>query len=286
MSACEPEDNQLDLTDLPSLSATIQANGLAADKRLGQHFLLDPAILRRIARTAGDLRGKTVLEVGPGPGGLTRALLEAGASVIAIERDPRCIQALQSLCLAARGQLELIEADALDVDFAALLGDQRATAIANLPYNVGTEILVRWLLTLEHFDGIYVLLQREVAERLVAVPRTKAFGRLSVLTQLLCSARRAFDLPAGAFHPPPKVTSSLVSLTPLSERPAGTDLANLQVLTAAAFQQRRKMLRRSLLTLGRPLDVLLSEADISPDSRPDALTPQDFWRLARVMSRA
>jgi len=284
VSGFDPAPATPDLGQLASLSATIHAYRLAADKRLGQHFLLDPAILRRIAQAAGDLAGRTVLEVGPGPGGLTRALLEAGAEVIAIERDARCVKALQPLCEAAPGRLTVIEADALDIDFAALLGDRRAVAVANLPYNVGSEILIRWLLLADRLDSIHVLLQREVVDRLVAVPRTKTFGRLSVLAQLLCAVKRRFDLPAGAFHPPPKVTSSLVSLVPLDDRPDARELANLQRLTAVAFHQRRKMLRRSLLGLGCPLDRLLAAAGIAPDTRPEALSPQAFLRLARAMA--
>ena len=278
---CEHDIAHLDLTRLPSISVTVRNHHLAANKKLGQHFLLDPNILQRIAEAPGAIDGQHVLEIGPGPGGLTRALLGAGGLVTAVERDPRCIRALQPLKDMAGERLELIEADVLSLDFSTLIGGRSFKAVANLPYNIGTEILVRWLLMPDPFESIHVLLQREVVDRLVAVPSTKAYGRLSVLAQLLCRVERDFDLPAGAFHPPPKVTSSLVSLWPKEDRPRGRVLEKLQMLTSLSFQQRRKMLRRSLAPLGDVAPLLLERAGISPEKRPDALSVDSFLQLAQ-----
>ena len=207
------------------LRTVIERFGLRADRRLGQHFLLDPNLLNRIAAAAGDLRGRTVVEVGPGPGGLTRALLDAGAArVIAIERDPRCIAALQELALAADGRLALIEADALTLDLAGL-GAGPVSVVANLPYNVGTPLLLRWLGELPLIERMTLMFQREVGLRLGAPPGGRAYGRLSVLVQWLCEVRVLMHLPARAFTPPPQVASSLIQLiprpAPLAPAPAG-----------------------------------------------------------------
>ena len=268
------------LTDLPSLKATIDAHGLRADKRLGQHFLLDPAILRRIAASTGDMAGMRVLEIGPGPGGLTRALLEAGALVTAIERDPRCVAALESLRVAASGRLRIIEADALTVDSDALMDGERYRIVANLPYNVASELLLRWLLSAHGIDEMRLMFQREVADRILAAHGSRTYGRLSVLTQSLCEVTRVMDLPAGAFHPPPKVRSSLIALTPRAPRPSAEFLAALQTATAAAFQQRRKMLRSSLRALAVPVTRLLEPLGIAETQRAEDLSVADYGRIA------
>jgi 16S rRNA (adenine1518-N6/adenine1519-N6)-dimethyltransferase len=227
-----------------------------------------------------------VLEIGPGPGGLTRALLARGARLVAIERDPRCIRALRPLEAAAAGQLTLIEADALDVDI-LVLGQQLGTAgewviVANLPYNIGTELLVRWLHRLDWIASLHLLLQKEVVARITAAPGTSDYGRLAVLCQSLCAVRRCFDLPPGAFHPPPKVTSSLVELCPraATERPRGDALASLEAVTRAAFGQRRKMLRSSLKSLTGDPAPLFAATGIVPERRAETLTLEEFAALA------
>lgn len=258
--------------------------GLRADKRLGQHFLLDPQLLSKIARAAGDLHGRTVLEIGPGPGGLTRAVLAAGAKrVIAIERDPRCVVALRELAAAAGGRLEVIEADALTVD-PARLGAENITAVANLPYNIGTALLLRWLDRLEAFDSLTLMFQREVAERLAAAPGTSAYGRLSVIVQWLCEVRIMLHLPARAFVPPPQVASTLVQLRPRPQPLAPADKAPLERVLAAAFGQRRKMLRRSLKGLSADPGALLEAADVPPTARAEDIDVAGFCRLARAVA--
>ena len=245
---------------------------LRADKRLGQHFLLDRQLLARIVRTAGDLRGRTVLEVGPGPGGLTRALLDADAGrVIAIERDPRCAAAVAELA-AAPGRLEVIEADALrfEVD---RLGADHLVAMANLPYNIGTPLLLLWLDRIELFDVMVLMFQREVAERLAAAPGSAAYGRLSVIVQWLCEVRIALHLPGRAFVPPPQVSSSVVQPR-VMVRPS----------SPTAFGQRRKMLRVSLKSLTANPLVLLEAAWVPPTARAEEIDVAGFCRLARSYS--
>jgi 16S rRNA (adenine1518-N6/adenine1519-N6)-dimethyltransferase len=272
--------------ELAPLRQVIERHGLRADRRLGQHFLLDPAILRRIALAAGDLSGRTVLEVGPGPGGLTRALLAAGASrVVAIERDPRCIAALAELAGDTQGRLELIEADALSIDLADLTS-ARLTIVANLPYNVGTALLLRWLDRLERVESLTLMFQREVAERLVAAPRSRSYGRLSVLVQWLCEARLLMHLPAGAFLPPPKVASSLIRLTPRPSPLAPAARPALERVLAAAFGQRRKMLRSSLKSLTPQPEALLTRADVPGSARAEEIDILGFCRLARAFEAA
>jgi len=266
---------------LPPLSAVIETHGLRPKKALGQNFLLDLNITGKIARAAGDLRDCDVVEVGPGPGGLTRALLAAGAKRVgAIERDSRCLAALAEVAAHWPGRLEVIEADALTVDLSQHAG-QGARVVANLPYNVGTELLIRWLSTPDWppvWQSLTLMFQREVAERIVAAPGTKAYGRLSVLTGWRCESRLLFDLPPQAFTPPPKVTSSVVSITPRAAvEPAPLDA--LQRVTAAAFGQRRKMLRRSLSSLGG--EDLCERAGIDPTLRGEAIDIKGFCALAR-----
>ncbi|MEX0760255.1 MAG: 16S rRNA (adenine(1518)-N(6)/adenine(1519)-N(6))-dimethyltransferase RsmA, partial [Tistlia sp.] len=234
------------LAALPPLREVIARHALGARKALGQHFLLDLNVTGRIARSAGPLGQGTTIEIGPGPGGLTRALLLAGAErVVAIERDERCLAALTEIAAASGGRLELLQADALTVA-AETLGEAPRRIVANLPYNVATPLLLGWLAALardpQAFESLTLMFQKEVAERLAAVPRSKAYGRLSVMTQWLCTVDALFDLPAQAFTPPPKVTSSVVRLTPRAVPLAPAQAAVLERVTAAAFGQRRKML--------------------------------------------
>ncbi|MGF1660066.1 MAG: 16S rRNA (adenine(1518)-N(6)/adenine(1519)-N(6))-dimethyltransferase RsmA [Rubrimonas sp.] len=273
---------------LPPLREVIARHGIAAKKGLGQNFLLDLNLTGRIARAAGDLSATDVLEVGPGPGGLTRALLAAGARrVVAVERDPRCREALAEIAARWPGRLEAVEGDALEVDAAALLG-RPAAVVANLPYNVGTALLVGWLRAPfpPWWSRLTLMFQREVAERIVAAPGSGAYGRLSVLAQWRCEARILFDVPPQAFSPPPKVTSSVVSIAPLDAPRAQADLALLEEVTAAAFGQRRKMLRQALKGLGVAPETLLDAAGIEPTRRAETLPVEAFCALARALAQA
>lgn len=266
------------------LRDVIRDYNLRADKRLGQHFLLDINLLRRIVSFAGDLSGQTVLEVGPGPGGLTRALLSTNADrIVAIETDPRCIDALGELSADAEGRLRVIEADALKVDLETL-GGEPFTIVANLPYNVGTALLLRWLDQLVHIRSMTLMFQREVAERLIAPPGSRSYGRLSVIVQWLCKVERMLNLPGKAFVPPPKVASSIVQLTPRPEPIGAASKPVLEKVVAAAFGQRRKMLRTSLKTLGRDPIPLLAAAGILETARAEEIDIEGFCRLANVFS--
>ena len=267
---------------LPPLREVIAAHGLSAKKSLGQNFLFDLNLTRRIARAAGPLEGATIYEVGPGPGGLTRALLAEGAArVVAVERDARCAPALAQIAAAYPGRLEVVEADALALDESSLFGGGRVRVAANLPYNIGTALLVKWL-TAENFfwDSLTLMFQREVAERIVARPGSKAYGRLSVLAQWRTRAKILFDVSPRAFTPPPKVTSAILRVEPLSEPVAPARLADLEKVTEAAFGQRRKMLRQSL----KPLlaEDAIREAGIDPTRRAETLSVTEFAALARV----
>jgi len=273
----------MSMDGLPPLRDVIQRHGLFAKKALGQNFLLDLNLTRRIARTAGRLDKATVLEVGPGPGGLTRALLMEGARrVVAIERDERCIAALEEISAHYPGRLEIVAGDAMKADFFALSrGAESVKIVANLPYNIGTELLIRWL-TPERWPPFYesmtLMFQREVAERIVAQPGSAHYGRLGVLAGWRTEARIAFDVPPRAFTPPPKVTSSVVHIVPRAE-PLAVDSATLARLTEAAFGQRRKMLRQSLKTLGG--EALLERAGIDGTRRAETLSVEEFVRLAQ-----
>lgn len=272
------------MTDLAPLRARLREAELLARKSLGQHFLLDPAVTRRIAAIAGPLEGRFVLEIGPGPGGLTQALLEAGVRrLLAIERDPRFLPLLAQLQDAFPGRLEVLEADALQVDEAALLterGESEAIIAANLPYNVGTPLLVKWLKAPSPWRGpMSLMFQKEVAQRIAARPGEDAYGRLAVLAQSTCRVELALTLPPGAFSPPPKVASAVVRLDP-SPAPFD-DLTALEAVTAAAFGQRRKMLRSALKPLGQS-DSLLAAAELPGDVRAEEVPLQGFLRLARA----
>jgi 16S rRNA (adenine1518-N6/adenine1519-N6)-dimethyltransferase len=275
---------------LPPLRAVIARHRLRARKALGQHFLLDLNLTGRIARAAGDLGSGTTIEVGPGPGGLTRALLAEGARhVLAIEKDERCLDALAELAAAFPGRLELVAADALEVD-TARLGAAPRRVVANLPYNIATPLLIGWLKCLAEepaaFAGFTLMFQKEVALRLAARPRSKDYGRLSVLTQWLSEARLLFDVPPRAFIPPPKVTSTLVGLVPHPRPPYPASVKALERVTAAAFGQRRKMLRQSLKTLGVPARDLLAAAAVPETARGEDLDLEAFCALARAYAEA
>jgi 16S rRNA (adenine1518-N6/adenine1519-N6)-dimethyltransferase len=268
---------------LPDLRETVAKHGLAARKSLGQHFLLDPAVCARIASIAAPLEGRSVLEVGPGPGGLTRALLDSPAGrVVAVELDRRAIAALEELAQAYPGRLTVVEGDALKARTEELLPEAPRRVVANLPYNVGTPLLIGWLKQAALFESLTLMFQQEVAERICAAPDTDAYGRLSVLSQWLCSCRMAMRLPPGAFSPPPKVWSAVVHLVPHPETPAPGLLAAMERLTAAAFGQRRKMLRSSLKPLGEA-EALLSAGGIEQTRRAETLSVAEFDRLARLL---
>ena len=275
------------LDDLPPLRETIRRHGLSARKSLGQNFLLDLNLTGRIARAAGPFAGVTVVEVGPGPGGLTRALLAQGAPrVIAIERDERAVAALEEIAARYPGRLAIVAGDALTFDVTAML-DGPARVVANLPYNIATALLVGWLTTEPWppwYDRLTLMFQREVAERIVAKPGSKTYGRLSVLTGWRAEAKILFDIAPSAFVPPPKVTSSLVQLVPRAT-PLACETRDLERVTAAAFGQRRKMLRQSLRSLGRDPVPLLEKAGLDPTARAEDIPVEGFVALARGLGQ-
>ncbi len=273
------------LDNLPSLSETVRIHGLAANKKLGQHFLLDMNITDKIARLALPLDNVSVAEIGPGPGGLTRSLINAGAkSVLAIEMDERFLPALDDISRASGNRLSVHHGDALKVNISEKL-EGEIKIIANLPYNVGTKMLINWLTADPHFWTQAVLMfQKEVAERLVAGPGDPAYGRLAVLAQSVCDCKMAFDVPARCFSPPPKVDSAVVVLDPLPEDQRFKDLKLLGELTQAAFGQRRKMLRKSLKPFakkhGLVLEDWLENSGVEPTQRPEEITPLQFHSLS------
>ena len=273
--------------DLPPLREVIRRHGLIARKSLGQNFLFDLNLAARIARAAGELSGVTVFEVGPGPGGLTRALLARGADrVIAVERDERAFAALEEIAAHYSGRLEIVAADALTFDVRSRIGHGPVRIVANLPYNIATAFLVAWV-SVEPwppwYDAAILMFQREVAERIVAEPGTKSYGRLSVLVQWRCEARILFDINPSAFVPPPKVTSSLVRVVPRAA-PLACDRRGLEIVTAAAFGQRRKMLRQSLRSLGVDAPRLIAAAGLTPTARAEEIPVAGFVSLARALA--
>ncbi len=275
-------------TGLPPLREVIRSCGLSARKSLGQNFLLDLNVTRRIARAAGPLAGLTVIEVGPGPGGLTRALLMEGArKVVAIERDERFRPALDMLSAHAPGRLEVLYTDALAVDYPALARDTGATRLAaNLPYTIATPLLIAWLTQdpwPPWFDRLILMFQKEVAERIVAKVGDKAYGRLSVISQARTTPKMLFHLPARAFTPSPKVDSTVVEIRPDGAAQAPAPITNLERVTAAAFGQRRKMLRSSLHQLTGDVGGLLACAQIRETARAEELSVAEFWRLAACL---
>jgi len=273
------------LPGLPPLREVIARHGLSANKALGQNFLLDGQLLDRIARVPGDLDGQTVYEVGPGPGGLTRALLGAGASVVAVERDDRCLAALEELNQASGGRLRVISADAMKIDERQEAGEGAHIA-SNLPYNVGTALFVRWM-TGEAWPPwwrtLTLMFQKEVAERIVARPGSAAYGRLSVLAQWRAAPVIAMNVHRSAFVPPPKVMSAVVHVVP-GQQPEGVSMATIETLTAAAFGQRRKMLRQSLKGVKGAVE-LLPMVGIDPERRAETVTIDEFVALARALGR-
>lgn len=272
------------LDGLPPLRDVIARHGLDAKKALGQNFLLDLNLTQKVARNAGSLEGVTVIEVGPGPGGLTRAILALGAKkVIAIERDPRCLPALQEIADHYPGRLEVIEGDALKTDFESLAPGERVKIISNLPYNVGTQLLVNWLLPNQwppFWQSLTLMFQKEVGQRIVAREDDNHYGRLGVLCGWRTEAHMAFDIPPQAFTPPPKVTSTVVHLVPI-EKPLPCDPDKLEKATQAAFGQRRKMLRQSLKPIGG--EALLARAEIDPQRRAETLSVEEFCRIANLL---
>ena len=272
------------IDDLPPLREVIDEHGLSARKSLGQNFLLDLNLTAKIARAAGDLSGCDVLEVGPGPGGLTRGLLAEGARrVLAVEKDSRCLPALAGIASAYPGRLEVIEGDALKIDPLTHLTPP-IRVVANLPYNVGTELLVRWLTPPSwppFWDSLTLMFQREVAERIVAAPGSKAYGRLAVLAQWRADAQIVMHLPPGAFSPPPKVSSAVVHLTALPGPRFPADPQVLQNVVARAFNQRRKMLRAALKGMAPDIEDRLIAAGIKPTDRAEVVSLEQFCALAR-----
>ncbi|WP_067215785.1 16S rRNA (adenine(1518)-N(6)/adenine(1519)-N(6))-dimethyltransferase RsmA [Stappia indica] len=275
------------IDDLPPLRDVIRTHELQARKSLGQNFLLDLNLTLKVARTAGDLSDCTVLEVGPGPGGLTRALLVAGAGrVVAVEKDPRCLPALAEISARYPGRLEVLEADALTIDLERIADGGPLKIVANLPYNVGTQLLVDWITSANWppvWQSLTLMFQKEVAERIVAAPGSKAYGRLGVLAGWRCHATLAFEVGPKAFTPPPKVTSAIVHLTP-RKAPLDCDLKALERLTAAAFGQRRKMLRASLKPLAADAEARIAAAGIEPTMRAEQLEIADFVKLANAFA--
>jgi 16S rRNA (adenine1518-N6/adenine1519-N6)-dimethyltransferase len=275
------------IDDLPPLREVIRRHGLTPKKTLGQNFLFDLNLTARIARAAEPLENITVVEIGPGPGGLTRALLALGARrVVAVERDQRAMAALGEIAERYPGRLEIVAGDALSIDPRDQLGPERARVVANLPYNIATTLLIGWLTTEPWppwYDSLLLMFQREVAERIVGTPGSKAYGRLSVLSGWRTEAKILFDVARSAFVPPPKVTSSVVRLTPRPV-PLACQSAALERVTAAAFGQRRKMLRQSLKTLGVDTGALLASAGIEPTARAEEISVEGFVVLANVFT--
>jgi len=270
--------------ELPPLREVIARHGLGAKRALGQHFLLDLNLTRRIARAAGPLAGGTTIEIGPGPGGLTRALLDEGAArVIAIEIDPRCIAALAELQTLHPTRLVVVEGDALEIDIPALAATGPRRIVANLPYNVASPLLVKFLREAQAYESFTLMFQKEVASRLIATPRTPAYGRLGVLANWICEVRRLFDIGPRAFTPPPRVISTVVRLVPRAQSIDAETFAAFERVTAAAFGRRRKMLRSALATLTPDPEWLLGEAGIAPTARAEELPIESFVSLAHAL---
>ncbi len=273
------------LPPLPPLRDIVAGYNIAPDKKLGQNFLFDLNLTDRIVRLAGDVTNVTVIEIGPGPGGLTRSLLNAGAKkIIAIEHDPRCANGLKDyLVPAAEGRLEIMEADALRIDIRQL-ADGPIKLVANLPYNIGTLLLFNWLEYIDRFESLTLMFQKEVAERIYAVPRTKDYGRVSVMAQWLCNVQAGFDIPPQAFTPPPKVTSSVIHITPRPQPLVDVERRGLERLCKAVFGQRRKMLRKSLQQLTQQAEAVLAEAGIAPERRPEELTVPELCAIVTALA--
>ena len=265
--------------NLPPLREVIRRHGLNARKSLGQHFILDPNLTNRITRTAGALEGYNVIEIGPGPGGLTRALLDSAAkSVIVVEKDPRCLTILKDLQRLSGRRLQIINSDALELDLPSITPMPRKI-VANLPYNIATALLLKCLREFRAYDRLTLMFQLDVAERLIAKPSTKAYGRLSVVAQWLCEVKSEFNISKNAFTPPPKVTSTISTLIPRSSLISPINFESMELVTAAAFGQRRKMLRSSL----KSLELDLNRIGIDPTARAEELSIRDFCNLAQAL---
>ena len=270
---------------LPPLRDVIASHGLWARKSLGQNFLLDVNLTRRIVKAAGSLKGRTVIEIGPGPGGLTRALLESDAShIIAIDRDKRFIQALESLSNLYPNRLTLLSENALQTDLSHLISGP-TKIVANLPFNIGTTLLLNWICIFHKLESLTLMFQKEVAQRLISKPGTKSYGRLSIIVQWKAHITRHFDVPPSAFVPAPRVFSTVVGIRPRKQHLALASQKYLEALTAAAFGQRRKMLRSSLRGLGINVIELLKNAKISEQARPEDLDVETFCRMARTLEK-
>ncbi len=269
--------------ELPPLRDVIARHGLAARKSLGQHFLNDLNLTRRIARAAGPLAAGTTVEIGPGPGGLTRALLAEGARVLAIELDARCLAALAELAAAFPGRLTVVEGDARRIDIVARAGAKPVRVVANLPYNVATPLIVGWIRDIAAYESLTLMVQKEVAERMCAAPHTSSYGRLGALVRWRAEARRLFDVDPRAFTPPPRVVSSVVRIVPRARPLAEADFAAFERVTAAAFGQRRKMLRSALASLGGDPVALLDAAGVPPTARAEELPIESLCALARAL---
>lgn len=270
-----------DIDSLPPLRDVIRAHDLRAEKKLGQNFLLDLNLTSKIARGAGDLRGASVFEIGPGPGGLTRGILNAGADrLTAIEYDPRAVAALQDLQTAAQGRLQILQGDALDTDLLAMAHGQPIAIVANLPYNIATPLLIGWLKQIYDNPGTYrsmtLMFQKEVAQRIIGAPGTKEYGRLSILSQWLCDTRMLFDIPPAAFTPPPKVVSTVVHFVPKQRAPGAPAFDTIEKMTAAAFGQRRKMIRGSMKDYLPAIESL----GIDTQLRAENLSVEEFIGIA------
>ena len=278
----------MQIDDLPPLRDVIAAHGLDAKKSLGQNFLLDLNLTSKISRLAGDISDHDVLEVGPGPGGLTRGLLAAGARrIVALEKDPRCMPALAQIAAAYPGRLDIFNADALDFDMRGqLTGPVRV--VANLPYNVGSELLVRWLTPKDwppFWSTLTLMFQKEVAERIIATPGTKAYGRLGILAQWKSTPSVVMELPPEAFTPPPKVHSAVVHLEALAEPRFPAPAGLLSSTVAMAFNQRRKMLRSSLKSAAPNIETALRDAGLEPTARAEEISLEGFCALARRLAK-
>lgn len=273
---------------LPSLRKTVEKYGIINKRSLGQNFIFDLNLTDKIARSAGDLTDKIILEIGPGPGGLTRALfLNNAKTVIAIEQDKKCVEALGELHEIVGNRLKIISSDALIVNESNLFREsgifEKVKIVANLPYNIATESLFKWLNTAELFESMTLMFQKEVAERILAKPGNKQYGRVSVMSQWLCEVRRKFDINPSAFYPPPKVTSTVISLIPRDKTLFSSDKKKLENLLKAVFGQRRKMMRTSLKQLCRNPEEILVKAGVNPESRPEDLTIVEFCSLAELV---
>jgi 16S rRNA (adenine1518-N6/adenine1519-N6)-dimethyltransferase len=265
---------------LPSIAQHAKSHGIIPDKKLGQNFLFDLSLCDKIAKTSGNIKNKIVVEVGPGPAGLTRAILAcAPQKLIAIEKDQRCIVLLQQI-KEYFPQLEIMETDALKVKISSLSID-KLTIVANLPYNIGTELLFWWLDEIDYVESITIMLQKEVVDRICAHPKSKSYGKLSIMCQLVCDVERHFDVAPTAFFPPPKVTSSIVRIVPKHTRPTNQIIESVRKITSLAFNQRRKMLRSSLKTMIS--EDLLQECEIDPQDRAENLSVDDYVRLALAL---